>query len=255
MTKLFKDKVVMITGATGGIGKTIASAFARESATLSLVGGDQDMENIIPLNDIPVDRVFTQNADLSREDEIARVVNETYLKYSKIDVLINCIGINIRKKMFDYTSEDWDKIHSLNIRAIFFLNREVAKFMITHQYGKIINISSIQSQIIWNGRGKFSITPYSASKAAVDALTRSFALDLAQYNINVNSICPSVIEGEYAKGLLTDVEMKEDILFRTPLNRLCKNSDLIAPTFLFASDSSSFITGQSLMVDGGWSIG
>ena len=257
MNPMFKinGKCVMITGAAGGIGMAIAKAFASLGAKLALVSRSDGFEDVVAqeINN-PKFEPFLLKADLKREDDIERIVRETEDNYKRIDVLINCAGVNIRKNIDDYTSEEWDLILNVNLKAIFTLTNKVAKVMKKYSYGKIINISSIQGIICWTGNGKFDLAPYCASKAGLISLTKSFALALAPYNINVNVICPAVVEGKWAQSLKDDPELFEDIMKRTPLKRLAKNSDIVGPALFLASEASSFVTGHTLMVDGGWTI-
>jgi len=250
----FTDKVVMITGATGGIGLVLAKAFAEKGAKLVLIGRRDGMEDLFKKEiNSKIEFCFIR-ADLSKDEEIDFIMNKTVEKFKKIDVLINCAGMNIRKKLEEYTAEDWDRVLSVNLRAVFLLSQRVAEIMKSRAYGKIINISSMQSVICWSGNGRFSLAPYCASKAALNSLTKSLALDLAKYNINVNAVCPAVVDGKWAETLKNDKELYDDIIRRTPLKRLCTHEDLIGPVMLFASDFGSYITGQCLLVDGGWTI-
>ena len=249
------EKCVMITGASGGIGMAIAKAFADLGAKLALVSRSDEFKNIVS-REIKNSKFepFILKADLAKEDDIERIVRETEDNYKKIDVLINCAGVNIRKNIDDYTTEEWDLILNVNLKAIFILTNKVANLMKKYSYGKIINISSIQGIICWTGDGKFNLAPYCLSKAGLISLTKSFALALAPYNINVNVICPAVVDGKWAQDLKGDPVLLDDIMRRTPLKRLAKNSDIVGPALFLATEASSYVTGHTLMVDGGWTI-
>jgi NAD(P)-dependent dehydrogenase (short-subunit alcohol dehydrogenase family) len=193
-------------------------------------------------------------ADLSQEKEIDSIVNETIERFSRIDVLINCAGMNIRKRLTDYSSEDWDRVLNVNLRSVFLLSIKVSQNMKKTRYGKIVNISSIQSEICWTVNNSYSPVPYCASKAGLNSLTRSFAVDLAPYGINVNAVCPSVLDGKWAGSYKEDKGIYNHIIERTPMKRFCTYDDIVGPVMLFASDYGNFITGQCLMVDGGWTL-
>lgn len=250
----FTDKVVVITGATGGIGLALAKAFAEAGAKLALIGRREGMEDLFKKEFNPETDFCSIRAELSKEEDIDFIMSRTIEKFGQIDVLINCAGMNIRKKLKEYTSEDWDMVQNVNTRSIFLLSQKVAQIMKDKKYGKIINISSMQSVICWPSNGRFSLAPYCASKAALNSLTKSFALDLARYNINVNAVCPAVVDGKWAESLKNEKGLYDDIIMRTPMKRLCRHEDLIGPVMLFASDYGGYITGQCLLVDGGWTI-
>jgi len=248
-------KVVMITGAAGGIGFAIAQKFAGLGAKLTLVGHSDGLKEQVEKHiKTPKFKPLVMKAELTDEGDIDRIVNDTERTWGRIDVLINCAGVNIRKKMDEYTSEEWDWILNVNLKAVFFLSNKVASVMKNQSYGRIINISSIQGVICWFGTGEFALAPYCASKSALISLTKSFALNLAPFNITVNAICPGVVDGKWAKSLKDDPATYNDIISKTPLRRIAKNSDLVGPALFFASEASSFITGQALLVDGGWTI-
>lgn len=248
-------KVVIITGASGGIGAALTESFGKLGAKMSLVSRTGDFkEFIVRHRDNFRHEPLALKADLVKEEDLDEIVKETKDKWGRIDVLINCAGVNIRKEMDEYTSEEWDKILDINLKSVFLLTNKVAHVMKKHSYGKIINISSIQGVICWGMPGKFVLGPYCASKAGLISLTKSFAQALAPYNINVNAICPAVIDGKWAKDIKEDPVIYEDMLRRIPLKRLAKNSDIVGPALFLASDDSSYVTGHSLMVDGGWTI-
>jgi len=247
-------KVVMITGATGGIGFAIARYFAGLGAKLALTGRSENLKMIARRIKKPEFAPLLLRADLSNEGDIEKIVRKTESEWGRIDVLINCAGVNVRKKIDEYTSEEWDRILNVNLKAVFILTNEVAAVMKKRSYGKIINVSSIQGVICWAPGGKFSLAPYCASKAALISLTKSFALALAAYNITVNAICPAVVDGKWAKNLKDDPVLYQDIISRTPLKRLAKNGDLLGPALFLATEASSYVTGHALLVDGGWTI-
>jgi NAD(P)-dependent dehydrogenase (short-subunit alcohol dehydrogenase family) len=250
-----KNQVVMITGASGGIGLSLAIEFAKLEAKLILVEHTSRLDRLIKEN-IEHFKIkpLILKADLTNDKDVDLIVSKAEKEFGRIDILVNCAGVNIRKKMDEYTSEEWDWILNTNLKSSFNLSRKISLIMKKHLYGRIINISSIQGLICWFGTGDFALAPYCASKAGLISLTKSFALDLAKYNITVNAICPGVVEGKWAESLQNDETLNADILYRTPMKRFVKNSDLTGPVIFLSSKESGFVTGQSIPVDGGWTI-
>ena len=253
--KRFKEKVVIITGAAGGIGFEIARAFISEGAYTVLVDSSEKVLDIFNHEDNQSkSSQLIFKTDLTDINEINKVVSKTIKSWGKIDILINTVGVNVRKNIDQYTEEDFDWIYNVNVKSIFNISNCVANEMKKNNYGKIINFGSIQSFTCWNGKGTFSLAPYCASKSAIIALTRSFALDLAKYQINVNAICPAFVDTELVRPLKENTELYNDIVYRTPLGRFAEPKEIVGPVLFLASDESSFITGQPLLVDGGWTI-
>ncbi len=251
----FSHRVVIITGAAGGIGLAIAKSFAELGAKLVLIDKSERLEEVVTNNFIKNDfEPVIHQADLTTAKTIESIVSDTVKKYGRIDILINVAGVNVRKKINEYSQSDIDLIFDVNVKSVFNMSNAVASIMKKYLYGKIINISSIQAVTCWSGNGKFSLAPYCASKSAVIALTKAFALDLAQYQINVNAICPAFVDTELVKAVKEDLELYQDIIRRTPLRRFAELKEIVGPVLFLASDESSFITGHSLLVDGGWTI-
>jgi len=251
----FEDEVVVITGAAGGIGTALAKAFIIEGAKTVLVDSSDRLFTLFSNNqDETHNKPLLLQLDLLQEDSAENIVNNSISTWGKIDILVNAIGVNIRKKIDAYTDSDFDRIYSINVKSIFRLCNSVAAVMKPHNYGKIINFSSIQGVSCWNGKGAFSLAPYCASKSAVIAMTKAFALELAPYQINVNAICPAFVNTELVRPLKDDKVVHEDIISKTPLRRFADPLEIVGPVFFLSSGESSFVTGHALMVDGGWTI-
>jgi NAD(P)-dependent dehydrogenase (short-subunit alcohol dehydrogenase family) len=246
---------VVVTGAAGGIGLGLLEALLKVNAIV--VGIDKSERILRECSNICVSNknsLMPICADLKNKSEMDTIIDRVVSEYGHIDVLVNCAGVNTRKELSKYTDEEWDNIHDVNVRVIFQLSNKVAEIMKRKKKGRIINLSSTQGMTCWNGRGRFSLAPYCASKAAVIALTKAFALDLAQYNITVNAVCPAFVNTDLVKSVKDDEELYDDIISRTPLGRFAGISEIVAPIMFLASDESSFITGHALLVDGGWTI-
>lgn len=249
-----RDKVVLITGAAGGLGMTLSQAFAERGAKVILVGRSKGLKELVKEKiKVYEHEPWALVGDVNVAPRMNQVVSRVVDRLGTIDVLINNAGVNVRKKVESYTRKDWQLVMDTNLRAAFELSQKVTRIMKKNGSGRIINISSIQGVICWPV-GDNVLAPYCASKAGLISLTKSFALELAAYGVTVNAVCPGVIDGKWAVNLKADKKIYKDILYRTPVGRLCTHEDLIGPVLFLASNASSFVTGQSLMVDGGWTI-
>ena len=240
-----KDKVVIITGSGGGIGKETALLFAKEGAKVVVAdvnekGGTETVENIKKAGG----EAFFAKLDVSSRDQIKQVVKDTITKYGKIDVLINNAGIIQDALVVKMTEEQWDKVININLKGPFNCIQAVVEQMINQGSGVIINISSIVALY-----GNVGQTNYAATKAGLIGMTKTLAKELGKKGIRVNAVAPGFI---YTPMTATVPEkilelMKE----KTPLRRLGKPED-VANTLLFlSSDEASFINGAVISVDGG----
>jgi NAD(P)-dependent dehydrogenase (short-subunit alcohol dehydrogenase family) len=244
------DKVAIITGVAHGIGRATAIIFAREGA--SVVGIDIDQERGFELiKIIESDRgegLFVK-ADVSKNEDVDRIVKEA-LTYGKIDILINNAGIEVVKKLTDTSEEEWDKTIDVNLKSVYLTCKKVIPEMVKQKRGVIINNSSVAALV-----GSFS-SVYSASKGGIVSLSKALAIEVAPYNIRVNCVLPGAIETpmlDRVNEKLGDPEqIRKERINLYPMGRF-GNADEVAKAFLFlASDDSSFVTGQSLIVDGGF---
>ncbi|WCK55706.1 SDR family oxidoreductase [Aneurinibacillus sp. Ricciae_BoGa-3] len=181
------------------------------------------------------------------KQQIDRLVAETVDRFGSIDILLNNAGMNIRKPLTEVEENDWDLVLGVNLKGIFLVGQAVAKQMIKQRYGKIINISSILGTI-----GMPYQTSYAASKGGINQLTKVWAEELAPYNISVNALGPAYIRTPMTEGWMNDPERYQQIINATMQKRVGEISDLSGPVVFLASDASSYVTGQVLHVDGGW---
>jgi NAD(P)-dependent dehydrogenase (short-subunit alcohol dehydrogenase family) len=189
--------------------------------------------------------------DLNNLETIPGFVNRLTDLYGHIDILVNNAGINLKKDILEVTDEEFMRIIQTNLTSVFTLSREVSKVMIAKGGGSIINISSMAAHY-----GIPKVTAYTASKAAIEGMTRSLAVDLSPRGIRVNCIAPGFIETNMsAAALNSDPERKNRVLQRTPMGKLGKPVDVANAAYFLASSEASFITGAVLPVDGGNSIG
>lgn len=251
------DKVCMITGASGTLGRALAYGLSTMGAELVLSGRNEEKLNSIASEVSNLgSSALVIPADVTRESEVRRLTEETVSKLRKIDILVSCSGTNMLHRAVDYPVGDFEKIMNINALGTFLSNREVGKTMIEQKHGKIVNISSIRGWFATSA----NVVAYSASKAAVNMITRSLACEWARYNVQVNAIAPAMVGGGMhistpdGKASPMDPKILEGIAKRTPMKRLATPEDLVGPVIFLASDASNFVTGQIIYVDGGASV-
>ena len=236
-----KDKVVLITGATGGIGEQIARDMASAGATIVITGRNQEKLESLVNEGIGAHAIA---ADLGEPGAADELIAKTIEKAGKIDILINNAGITRDTLLMRMTDEQFDEVMSVNLRAAFVLCRAAIMPMMKQRFGRIINMSSIVGYI--GGPGQ---TNYAASKGALVAMTKSIAAEVASRGITANCIAPGFIETP-----ITDVlpqEIKDLYLSQIPAGRFGQPSDVSGACVFLASDMASFITGQTIHINGG----
>ena len=242
-------RTALITGGGSGIGLAIAEKFVAGGITTVIVGRDQyklatAAEKLGPL-------CHPVSADLNDLSAIPALVQKIIDAHGHIDILVNNAGINMKKDFTDVTDEDFDRILHTNVKAVFALSREVVKTMLPLGKGNIINISSMASQY-----GIPKVIAYTASKSAIEGMTKAMAVELSPMGILVNCIAPGFIATDMsAKALNGDAERKQKVFSRTPLGRLGDPADIGDAALFLASDQAKYLTGVVLPVDGGNSIG
>lgn len=242
-------KIAIVTGGASGIGLAIAEKFVSNNIQTIVIGRSE--EKLKAAKEKLGDLCSVISFDLTNLPEIPALVNELYAKYGTIDILVNNAGINMKKEFTEVTDEDFQRIISTNVNSIFSLSREVVKRMIEKGKGSIVNISSMASQY-----GIPKVIAYTASKSAIEGMTRAMAVELSPKGVRVNCIAPGFIATEMsAKALNNDPERKGKALGRTPMGVLGEPSDVGDAAVFLATDASKYITGVVLPVDGGNSIG
>ena len=242
----FDNKVILITGATRGIGKSTADLFENSGAQLILTGTKEN--EIKKLNN----QYKNSNRkyfvlDLKSEDSINNFLSELN-QYNKIDILINNAGINILDNFVDVNNKDYDLMLSVNLKGAFLLSKYCAKKMINNNYGRIINICSIWSKITRVQRSVYTIT-----KNALHGMTQSMAIELGGDNILVNSVSPGFTLTELTKATNT----KEEILLhesKIPMRRMAQPEEIGNLILFLSSDKNCYLTGQNIVIDGGYTI-
>jgi Dehydrogenases with different specificities (related to short-chain alcohol dehydrogenases) len=241
-----KDKVAIVTGAKQGIGESAAVALAREGAAVVMVSRSIRPEN--PVVQRVKDcggRYLIMNVDVSDHQQVQKMVDETLSAFGRVDLLFNNAGISQPAMLWKMTPEQWDEVIKINLTGTFYCIRAVAKPMMEQKSGSIINNTSVAGL-----QGTIGQVNYTAAKGGVHALTKSAAKELARYGIRVNTIAP-MAETEMTKTIATDPKLSAKYLERIPLGRFAQ-PDEISPIVVFlAGDESSYITGQTICVDGG----
>jgi len=242
------DKVVLVTGSTKGIGYGIALALARAGADVVINSRNQeDCDRVASEVRNLGRRSLGIAADLTKLDAIYKMVEEALQYFGRIDVLINNAGTAITRKAEDITEQDWDRVLNIDLKAVFFCSQAVGRFMIQRRKGKIINMASVLGLV-----GERQVLPYCVAKGGVIQLTRALALEWARYNIQVNALCPGYVITPMNEADLSQEKIYNHIVGKTPVRRLAKVEDLVGGAIFLASDASNYMTGQVLVIDGGW---
>ena len=241
-----RDKVALITGAGRGIGRAIARAFSREGAHVAIAEIDSSLgaEAAAEISASGRRSLFVQ-ADLSRKDEIDAVVSQVLAVFGRINILVNNAGIHLTNQFLDVSEEDYDRLLSTNLKGPFFCGQAAARHMVGAGGGSIVNISSVSAEIADPGS-----SAYCVSKGGIQMLTRAMALELAKYHVRVNAIMPGTIRTDLGGWYETE-EARTYLEQRVPWGRFGHPDEVAGSAVFFASDESEYITGASILVDGG----
>ena len=252
MNTLFslEGKTALVTGAGRGMGQAIAIAFAQAGADVAIASRTEselaDTAEEIMKSGTPGKRVVSIPTDLSEPGSAAALVETVITRLETLDILITSSGTIVRKPALEIEEADWNPVIDLNLKARFFLAQAAARVMQTGS-GSIIHIASLSSFF-----GVPNIMAYVAGNGGIAAMTRAQAVEWAQYGIRVNAIAPGTIVTKQTEGLLQDPVMLESRLNKIPLNRLGKPEDVAGAAIFLASEASAYVTGHTLVVDGGW---
>lgn len=245
-------QVAVITGASKGIGKDLAKLLAQSGANIALVARNKEQleeaaNEIEKIGDRV--RVLPVPFDLTKVEEIPYMMEGVYNHFGKIDILVNNAGLNVAKPAEELSLQDWDSVLDINLKSVFFMCQAAGKYMIAQKKGKIINMSSQMAFV-----GYYKRAAYSSSKGGLTQLTKALSIEWAPHQINVNAIAPTFIETPMTKSMLEDETFKHEVINRIPLGRLAKTEDLFGGVLYLASHCSDMMTGQTLIIDGGWTV-
>lgn len=253
MSRLFdlSGKVALVTGASRGLGLQFAHVLADAGADVAITSRTLDsLESVAQELRAKGRRVAAVELNLRDQASIERAVADVLTQLGQIDILVNNAGCNIRKRATDVSWDDWNTVLETNLRGTFFVAQAVARHMISRRSGRIVNIGSVTAVAGYAGLG-----PYGASRGGVKQLTMSLAHDWGEYGITVNCLAPGWFKTQQNRVMYDDARWVEYLCERIPLGRPGAAGDLDGPLLLLASDAGRYITGQTLLVDGGISVG
>ncbi len=252
MSNLFNisGKVAVVTGASSGLGRQFALALAREGANVAILARRvEKLEKVKEEVEALGVACISVKCDVVDNESIKNAIAAVVERFGRIDILVNNAGVGTGAPAELQEDSVWNMTINTNLNGVYFVAREVGKVMIKQNYGKIINIGSIHSTVSMNGS---PISAYCASKGGVAMLTKALACEWAKYNITVNAIGPAYFESEMTDQVINTPEFAQAVMAYCPMGRVGKAGELDGAVVYFASDASSYTTGQLLTIDGGW---
>ncbi|GGR13958.1 SDR family oxidoreductase [Streptomyces aurantiogriseus] len=238
-------RTALVTGAGRGIGLALARGLAEAGCTVVLNGRDGErLERAAA--ELPGDRVHTVVFDVTDGSSVEAGIADVEQRVGPLDILVNNAGMQLRAPILEFTDADWHRILDTNLTSAFLVGREAARGMTERGHGKIINICSLQSEVVRPG-----IAPYAATKGALKMLTKGMCADWGPYGVQVNGLGPGYIETELTQPLVRDAEFSAWVRRRTPAGRWGRTEDLVGGVLFLASPAADFVSGQVLYVDGG----
>jgi 3-oxoacyl-[acyl-carrier protein] reductase len=242
-----KGKIAIVTGAGHGIGREIALTLARNGAEVVVTDITDAIFEVGKQIEALGSKALPIKCDVTELEQAQDVEENVVKKYERIDILVNNAGIYPQKAFLEMTAEDWNKVLRINLNGAFHCTKAVLPKMVKQKYGKIVNIASIAGAVV----AFPNLVHYSASKAAIAGFTKSLALEVAQYGINVNAVAPGPIDvGE----MPVDSEMYKQSVRAIPVGRMGKPADIANLVAFLVSDEGNFITGQCVVSDGGYTL-
>ncbi|MBI6109890.1 2-dehydro-3-deoxy-D-gluconate 5-dehydrogenase KduD [Clostridium perfringens] len=242
-------KVAIVTGGNTGLGMAYVEALAAAGADVLVTTFDNNTEEVKNIVESLGRKIVFVQGDLTKKETRDKVVSTCLEEFGKIDILVNNAGTIRRAPLLEYKDEDWQAVMDINLNSVYYLSQAVAKVMAKQGYGKIINIASMLS---FQG-GKF-VPPYTASKHGVAGITKAFANELADLNIQVNAIAPGYIKTANTAPIRADKARNQEILLRIPAGRWGEVSDLMGTVVFLSSKASDYLNGHILAIDGGWLV-
>jgi len=249
-----KGKVAIITGARRGMGRSHALTLARAGAKVVVADISlEDCQKVVAEIKKSGGQALAVKCDVTKKTEVDTMVKKAIEQWGRVDILVNNAGICQFKPFLELTEEEWDLTLDINLKGYFLCAQAAAKEMVKQKSGAIVNIASIAMGQM--GKGMAGLAHYTASKGGIAALTKTLALELAPYNIRVNAIAPGAIDTPMAASTKTDPKILEATLAMIPLHRMGKSEEVSNLVLFLASDASSYMTGSTVVIDGGWLAG
>jgi NAD(P)-dependent dehydrogenase (short-subunit alcohol dehydrogenase family) len=241
-------KIAVVTGGTSGIGRALSLGLAQAGAdVIATARRQQQVEDTAAAIEALGRKTLRVTSDVSDRSSIEQVLTAVLDRFGKTDILVNCAGIIKRSPTLDFPEEEWTNIINTNLTGTLRACQVFGRHMLERGYGRIVNIASLNSFVSLS-----EVAAYAASKAGVASLTRSLAVEWSKRGVTVNAVAPGVFRTDLNANLLDSTPRGQELLMRTPMGRFGKTEELIGATVFLASDSSSFITGQVIVVDGGF---
>jgi NAD(P)-dependent dehydrogenase (short-subunit alcohol dehydrogenase family) len=242
-------KVALVTGGSRGLGRVMAEALASAGAQVALTARSEEVarataDSVLGVAGLPS---LGLGVDVTRSEEVESMIARTVEAYGRLDILVNNAGINIRGPIEELKEDDWDAVLDTNLKGPWLCCRAAAPVMKAQKWGRVINVSSMLGEISMPGR-----TPYASSKGGLTLLTKTLALEWARDGINVNALCPGPFATEINTPLLNDPQARAQMEANVPLARWGDPVELGPATVFLASEASSFMTGATLFIDGGY---
>lgn len=245
-----KGKVAVVTGASSGLGKQMATGFAEQGASLVLLARRVErLEELKKELEEKGTKCLAIKCDVTSTKDIDNAAKEVEETFGKVDILVNCAGSSKDKGVLDMQDDEWDFTIATDLTSVFKVTRAFANIMKKNNYGRIINIASMYGLV---GNSAMGTVAYHSSKGGVVNFTRAVAAELAKYNITCNAICPGYFETELTKAVLDTDDFKAYMQATVPMQRYGRAGELNAGAIFLASDEASYVTGVILPIDGGY---
>ena len=251
MNDMFKldKKVAIVTGGAGGIGSVLAMALGVHGATIVVSSRNQESVEKVArqITEASGNEAIAIPSDVTDESSVQSLVDQVVEKYGKIDILVNAMGLNIKHNAFEFLMEDWDKLFAVNVKGTMVACKIVGKVMQGQKSGAIVNLSSVRGIRGYTGGN----AGYCATKGAVELITKTLALEWAPHNIRVNAIGPALVITPGTKHIAENPDLAKKYASLVPLGRIGLPEDLVGAVNYLVSDAASFVTGQTIYIDGG----